>query len=467
MKTCDPQVSGGNKFRKCLHYIVQFLRLSLIAFSIAVVAGIGAVLLTLLLHAVQSIVFGSAESAIKPSPVGLSVFHYAAVPLIVMGFAACVWMWLWGKSSNRIVDIPHAVRGQSMPWDTTIIHVCLQIFIVGSGASLGREVAPRELAAMLTQKFFRIIHVTEFQACVFVASASGAGLAGVYRSPIAGAIMALGLIEVPRFANKTQSYFQNFRGDWLVKKLGIFVIALFVSTISSYTSILLLGSESYYCLPSLNGLNVINISVLLLAIIVGIACGVVGILFHKIIRWARSNSARNYQILYFLPIIGLVTGLLAVWNPAIMGNGRSLAQYAYSAARNNIAISECMIITLVLLVFAKIILTTFTIRAGASGGVLQPSMSSGACVGLIMGVVGMNLPVVGEMLSSQPNMLVIAAIFGAASLLTASRKSLWFALFLVAQLVNVPIIMILPMILSCSISRGIALVTKFSIANNI
>lgn len=467
MEKRNLQIVGSKKPSKCLNYVFTCLRLSLIAFFVAVMAGVGAILLTLLLHAVQNVMFGFSESALKSSPVGLPVLHYVAVVLIVMSVAAIIWMWLWTKSSNRIVDIAHAVRGQSMPWHTTIIHVCLQIFIVASGASLGREVAPRELAAMLTQKLLCFIRVSEFQARVLVASAAGAGLAGVYRAPIAGAIMALGLVAIPRFSHDSKSSLKRLKWYWFIQKFSIFAIALCISEIASLTTIFVLGYEPYYCLSSLDDIHIVNTTVLLLAIIVGIPCGIVGTLFHKMIRWARSKCARNYQILYFLPLMGLVTGLVASWNPAIMGNGRALAQYAYNIAKTSIAIDKNSLVTLLLLVVAKIILTSCTLRAGASGGVLQPSMSSGACVGLIIGFISMNIPVVGGMLSSQPKILVIAAIFGAASLLTASRKSLWFALFLVAQLVNLPMIMIIPMVVSCAVSRSITMIPKFLAANNV
>lgn len=460
MEKRNLQIVGSKKPSKCLSYVFTCLRLSLIAFFVAVMAGFGAILLTLLLHAVQNVMFGFSESALNPSPVGLPILHYVAVVLIVMSVAAIIWMWLWTKSSNRIVDIAHAVRGQSMPWHTTIIHVCLQIFIVASGASLGREVAPRELAAMLTQKLLRFIRVSEFQAHVLVASAAGAGLAGVYRTPIAGAIMTLGLVAIPPFSHESKSSLKRLKCYWLIQKFAIFAIALFISEIASLTTIFVLGDEPYYCLPRLDDIHIVNTSVLLLAIIVGIACGIVGTLFHKMIHWARSKCAHNYQILYFLPLMGLVTGLVASWNPAIMGNGRALAQYAYNIAKTSIAIDKNSLITLLLLFVAKIILTSCTLRAGASGGVLQPSMSSGACLGLIIGFISMNIPFVGSMLSSQPKLLIIAAIFGAASLLTASRKSLWFALFLVAQLVNVPMIMIIPMAVSCAVSRSIAIIPK-------
>lgn len=459
MKKHNLQVVSGKQPSKCLYYSVQCLRLGFLAFLSAVVAGFCAVILTLLLHFIQSVAFGTYESALKPSPVGLSIFHYVSIPLIAMIIAASIWMWLWGKSSNRIVDIAHAVRGRIMSWHTTIIHVFLQILIVSSGASLGREVAPRELAAMLTQKLLRVFRINEFQSCILVASAAGAGLAGVYRSPIAGAIMALGLVQIPRFAHESQSSLKRSKWYWLIQKFSIFVIALFMSEIASFTSVLALGNESYYCIPCLDDIDVINMPVMFLAIIVGFICGIVGTFFNKLIRWARSNSAHNYKILYLLPIVGFITGLIAAWNSAIMGNGRALAQYDYNAARNNISIDKSVLITLTLLAFVKILLTSCTLRAGASGGVLQPSMSSGASFGLIVGVFSMKFPMIGSILSSQPKILVIAAIFGAASLLTASRKSLWFALFLVAQLVNVPLIMIIPMTVSCAVSRSVTMLS--------
>ena len=316
MEKRNLQIVGSKKLCKCLSYVFTCLRLSLIAFFVAVMAGVGAILLTLLLHAVQNVMFGFSESALKPSPVGLPVLHYVAVVLIVISVAAIIWMWLWTKSSNRIVDIAHAVRGQSMPWHTTIIHVCLQIFIVASGASLGREVAPRELAAMLTQKLLCFIRVSEFQARVLVASAAGAGLAGVYRAPIAGAIMTLGLVAIPRFSHDSKSSLKRLKWYWFIQKFSIFAIALCISEIASLTTIFVLGYEPYYCLSSLDDIHIVNTTVLLLAIIVGIPCGIVGTLFHKMIRWARSKCARNYQILYFLPLMGLVTGLVASWNPA-------------------------------------------------------------------------------------------------------------------------------------------------------
>ena len=46
-----------------------------------------------------------------------------------------------------------------MPIWQTVVHVLLQIFIVGTGMSIGREVAPRELGAMFGQRFARWVRL--------------------------------------------------------------------------------------------------------------------------------------------------------------------------------------------------------------------------------------------------------------------------------------------------------------------
>lgn len=76
----------------------------------------------------------------------------------------------------------------------------MQIGIVGSGISIGREVAPRELAAMIAQRCSSIFHMSVKTQRILVASAAGAGLAAVYHAPLAGTVLSLGLLS------KTQGF---------------------------------------------------------------------------------------------------------------------------------------------------------------------------------------------------------------------------------------------------------------------
>ena len=81
-----------------------------------------------------------------------------------------------------------------MPVWQTIVHVLLQIFIVGTGMSIGREVAPRELGAMFGQRFARWVRLGAKDTRMLVAITAAAGLAGVYNAPLAGTFFAVEIL---------------------------------------------------------------------------------------------------------------------------------------------------------------------------------------------------------------------------------------------------------------------------------
>jgi H+/Cl- antiporter ClcA len=66
----------------------------------------------------------------------------------------------------------------------------LQVLLVGSGASLGREGAPRQLAAALGDFGTTRLSLTARDREILLACAAGAGLAAVYSVPLGGALFA-------------------------------------------------------------------------------------------------------------------------------------------------------------------------------------------------------------------------------------------------------------------------------------
>ena len=62
---------------------------------------------------------------------------------------AIAWYFLRNKTT-KVPSVAKAVKGARLPWWQTLVHDVLQIFYVGSGGSIGREVAPREAGSMLS-----------------------------------------------------------------------------------------------------------------------------------------------------------------------------------------------------------------------------------------------------------------------------------------------------------------------------
>ena len=448
------------KYGKLLSFAIRVARFVASSVVLGILIGLGATVLTLIFYAVQYLAFGSIESAKNTVFLGLPWYRYVLSCTIAMTIAALAWYFLRKKESPpRIVTIPQAVSGSNMPIFSTIAHVLLQIGIVGSGISIGREVAPRELAAMIAQRYSRIFNVSVKTQRILVASAAGAGLSAVYNAPLAGTVLSLGLLS------KTQGFgFYAFlnreNGSVIVnalknvarsERLHCLPFALVMNYVAAFVVEFLLHHSRYYNISQFS--CVISWQICVLAVVVGAVCGLVGYVFRLCIIWCRTHALRGMQMLCFMPVVGLVIGVAACWFPHIMGNGRSLCQLAFSVSIfPYMAASSHIMIILLLLAIMKMAVTLLVLRYGASGGVLQPSISTGACFGVILYAIFSTSNFLQVFDISQVSAISVA-IIGAASLLASSRKAPIMAWLLVAELVNASFALLCLMLFAVIVSN--------------
>ena len=174
-----------------------------IPFWIAVVltglcAGVGAALLTLLFDAVQELAWGAAkpsalfEAARQASPerhVGL---------LLGAGLLVSLGQWaLTRLTSGNGIDVTAAIWFQAgrMPAWRALGTAVLSIVIVGMGAPLGREGAPKQFGAVFGNLFSSFQKLSDEQRRLVVAIGAGAGMAAVYSVPLGGALFALEVLR--------------------------------------------------------------------------------------------------------------------------------------------------------------------------------------------------------------------------------------------------------------------------------
>lgn len=474
-KTKHESCCRFGKFGKsCKLFSFAILVARFIASSVAlgVLVGLGATVLTLIFYAAQYLAFGSIESAKNTVFLGLPWYRYVLSCTIAMTIAALAWYFLRKKENPpRIVTIPQAVSGSKMPIFSTIAHVLLQIGIVGSGISIGREVAPRELAAMIAQRYSRIFHVSVKTQRILVASAAGAGLAAVYNAPLAGTVLSLGLLS------KTQGFgFYAFlnreNGSVIVnvlkniarsERLYCLPFALVMNYVAAFVVELLLHHSRYYNISQFS--CVISWQICVLAVVVGAVCGLVGYVFRLGIIWCRTHALRGMQMLCFMPVAGLVIGVAACWFPHIMGNGRSLCQLAFSVSSfPYMAENSHIMIILLLLALMKMLMTVLVLRYGASGGVLQPSISTGACFGVILYAI-FSTTALSQVFDISQVSAISVSIIGAASLLASSRKAPIMAWLLVAELVNAPFELLCLMLFAVIVSSCVSNCVSSCVSN--
>ncbi|WEV65281.1 chloride channel protein [Bifidobacterium sp. ESL0764] len=388
--------------------------------------GVSSGLLGLMLSGVERLMLGYVENPQNPSP--YQVVPGRRVASVVAGsvFAAIVW-WLLRTKTTKVPSVKKAVAGERMPVWQTMVHVLLQIFIVGAGSSVGREVAPREFGAMLGQQFSGLVHLDVRDRKIVVACAAAAGLAGVYDAPLAGAFFAIEILLA----------------DVSIETVGI---ALGTSVVSAYVASMIRGRDTFYSMAAMGKDVVPTWSLSLFAVLAGVICGLAGAMFRKGSQWAEGNKPKGTGILWMMPLAALATGVVAIWLPQIMGNGRSVAQYAFASVAGK---AGSLIPVLLALLVAKAVLTLGTIRAGASGGVLQPGISLGATLGALLGF--------AWVLVSPHDTITACALVGATALLAASQQAPLMAMCLVMELTRAPMAFFVPVGIGVAVS---ALVSK-------
>ena len=384
---------------------------------VGIAIGAAAGLLTLMLYQVERFALGYIENAHESGPFNVPALRRLISVTVGAAIAAVIW-WLLRTRTTTVPSVKKAVGGALMPVWQTIVHVLLQIFIVGTGMSIGREVAPRELGAMFGQRFARWVRLDVKDTRMLVAITAAAGLAGVYNAPLAGTFFAVEIL----LADVT---------------LETVTLAFACSAFASWVASLVKGTHTFYLIGKADGLFTPDYMVF--ALIAGLMLGVAGALFRRGSQWAEKNKPSGAGILWMMPLAGLLTGVVAIAVPQVMGNGRATAQLSFSS-KADLAVIPVLLLSFV----AKAIVTLMTIRSGASGGVLQPGIALGASGGAILGILWMQV--------FHTNSIGMYALLGACALLAASQQAPLMAICLVMELADAPINLFVPIGLAVAVS---------------
>lgn len=401
---------------------------------LGLIVGLSSLFLGLLLNFVEHLFLHFEETA--RYPMGIDVAPSTRLWAVFAGgiISAIIW-WILRTKVKPPVTIKAGLGGQNMPALQTAIHVITQIFYVGTGGSVGRELAPREAGAMIAQKWndlllkYHLAVLSKDDVKLLMAAAAGAGFAGVYNAPITGMFFCIKI---------------------LLKKISFRTVgvSLSMSIIAMLVSSSVRGTEPYY----LVGHTSFDTTFLPFVIVIAALCGIAGGLFRKSFTWAEKHQTKSNHILWQLPLMALVTGMTLTQLPQIMGNGRPLAQMAISTTSNH------FILLLLLSGLIKGLVTVLTIRSGAAGGTLTPSIAIGAVIGTIAGMIVAPITTIPVWQFS---------VLGGCSLLAASQQAPLMALFMIIEVSHLNYSALIPLGLGVIISTGVAkIVLKITIKSN-
>jgi H+/Cl- antiporter ClcA len=324
---------------------------------VGLMAGVAGAATTVFLDFVEHLTyhysFGSMLDAVSDS----SPIRQIVGPMIGAALAGCGWWLLRRRVSVPTVD--QAIVGPApLPRTAMSLDAALQVLLVGSGASLGRENAPRQFAVALGDLTTARWTLTARDREILLGCAAGAGLAAVYGVPVGGALFALRIVL----------HTWDFRAV---------VTALATSGLAVVVAAPFTRDEPGLTWPNPDlSYRLIAAAVLLAPLAVA-----VGMAFRRLMAAARARCAARgprdtWLLIPALAAAGLLVGACSHWLPELPGNGQSVLLVSVDRGLTVAAAGALMIL--------KPLLTAAFLRAGAVGGLLTPALATGAALGALI-----------------------------------------------------------------------------------
>lgn len=409
----------------------------LVAGVIALLAGLGGAGLAWFLHEVVHLIYGTRSEtlpAIEANTTARQRFLVITAAGVVM---ALLW-WAIRKWGPHPPNPEQAAAGASMSPGWTIAEALIEVANVGAGASIGRESAPREVGAMAADRLSAWTRLHPDERSVLIACAAGAGLAATYNVPVAGAVFGIETVLGISWLRKTP----------LGHLAVVIPVALGISYGAVFAGRLVVPHRHLYTVDYPNTGSFL--SLLVLAAILGLVLGPFGYALGRLFTMVTKRGPKANRLLLVMPVGYLAVAALAAWQPAIMGNGKLLAQGAFDRQLGTAS--------LILLIMLKPIATALTMGSGARGGRITPSFSTGAAAGTLTATYWARF---------FPLSINGATLVGAAVMLATCTGSPLAAISLSIEMTGAPWRMILPVGLAVLIAWGTAqLLDRFERARN-
>jgi H+/Cl- antiporter ClcA len=372
-------------------------------------AGISAAVLTRLLQLVQHLVWPGPDLLDAAASAG--AWRHVVVLVgagLLTGAGQIVLHRLTGGNGIDITEAISRFAGRLPAW-RTLGSAVLSVVLVGMGASLGREGAPKQAGAVIANSLSDRAHLSDEQRKLLVACGAGAGMAAAYGVPLGGALFA---VEV-------------LRG---VLALRLVLPALLASATATAVSWVVLPNAPTYLIPAYGT----STSVVAWSLLAGPIAGLVSVGYVWLIAWADRNKPTGWRRL-IAPILALgLLGVVSIEFPQLLGNGKDIAQLAFT--------NQVTPILLLTLLFLKPAATVMCLGSGVPGGLFTPSLALGALLGGVLGHVW------GWIWPGVPPGLF--AVVGAAAVLAATTHGPISAVLLTMELTGRDRSFILPLLLA-------------------
>ncbi|EKF43371.1 chloride channel core protein [Nitratireductor indicus C115] len=412
--------------------------LSGMALLVGIVAAFGAIVFKFLIAGIYNLAFYQTfsfdydpNSFGEPSPLGPLVILVPVIGGLIV--VALVRAFAPEAKGHGVPEVMYAIyhKGGNVRGVVAIVKSLASAISIGTGASVGREGPIIQIGSSFGSTIARHLRLVRPQKITLLSAGAGAGIAATFNTPLGGVLFASEVL-LPEISPRS------------------FLPVVIATATSTYVYRLVMGGETAFIVHALSEVefSVVNFHEIGLAALTGVIMGVAAYTFVKVLAFMEDWFEE-------LPLNAYVQNIIGMLAVGLMGYGFFLASghhhvlsVGYSTIQDILSGGNASIVLLVALFVGKLLATSISLGAGASGGIFSPSLFMGSTLGAAIGAAGaMVFPDAGISVPTFA-MIGMGAMVGGA---TSAAMTAIVMIFEMTRDYNI----ILPLVLAVALSIGI------------
>jgi CIC family chloride channel protein len=382
-------------------------------------AGLGGAALMALLRLTQHLAWSYASGDFLDAVSKSTPSHRMEV-MLAAGVLVALARWsLRRPTGGHGGEVSAAIwfRSGTLPVFRTLAGAVVSIVVVGLGAALGREGAPKQVGALWGSLLAKWSRVSSSQRRLLAACGGGAGLAAVYNVPLGGALFTMEILLG-------------------TLSLSLVLPALLASGIAVGVSWLFLPNQPTYSFSA----GVFSPIALAAAPLLGLIAGLASTIYLKWMSWADARKPHGVWRVLVPIIVFALLGLASIPFPQLLGNGKNVTQLAF--------FDQLGLPLLTILLLLRPLASGGCLACGTPGGLFTPTLTFGALLGGAFGH-AWNAFLPGESVA-------VYAVIGAGAVFAASLKGPFSAMVLLFELTHQVTPLVVPLMLAIAVATAVA-----------